>query len=96
MCALVRAQENGSARIQRAAPGIPAGRRAKAAGLSVHQNPLIKKPAAGSQPGGSFRQDAEKDTLEAYAPIFLRAAYAFPPSDSDEWLPTDFLHRPLA
>ena len=59
-------------------------------GCPRSQNPLIKKPAAVSQPGGSFRQDAAKDTLEAYAPFFLRAAYAFPPSDAVSWQPMDF------
>ena len=59
------AQETGSARFQRAASGIPAGRRAKAAGLSDAGE---EESGAAAQPGGSFRQDAETNTLEAYAP----------------------------
>ncbi len=54
--------------------------------------PLIKKPAAVPQPGGSFRQDAAKDTVEARAPILLRAASAFPESDADAWQTRGFLH----
>ena len=59
-------QEIGSARFQRAAIGILAGRRAKAAGSA----------SGGFQSAtrGSFRQDSGKGTLEAYAPDFLSAA----------------------
>ena len=68
------AQENGSARFQRAAAGIPAGRRAKAVGPPDLDE---AKKVAVPQPGASFRQDAGKDTLEACAPVFLRAASGF-------------------
>ncbi len=66
------AKENGSARFQRAASGIPAGRRAKAAGLP--DNPAATTGAA-ARTGETSRQDAGKDTLEAYAPGFPRAAF---------------------
>ena len=71
-----RAQENGSARFQRAASGILAGRRAKVVGPAD-----FRTAVAFLQSGGAFRQDAGKDTLEAYAPIFLRAASGFCESD---------------
>ena len=72
------AQETGSARFQRAASGIPAGRRAKAAGLPDDGGKAGADPA----PGESFRQDAETNTLEACAPETQQACSRKPESSS--------------
>ena len=82
-------RKTGAHASQRAASGIPAGRRAKAVDLPYFRSPIS---GAAPQPGASFRQDAGKDTLEACAPVFIRAASGFRKSDAGLILKGAFLH----